>query len=79
MRTISLKLPEDLDARLTAVARKRGERRSAVIRDVLRTHLDRAGEAAVGSCLELVADLAGCVQGPSDLSFNPEHFHRYGT
>lgn len=79
MRTISLKLQEDLDSRLTAVARRRGEPRSAVIREALKTYLDATGDPAAGSCLELVADLAGCVKGPGDLSFNPKHLRGYGT
>lgn len=78
MKTISLKLPDDLDSRLTAAARRRGEPRSAVVREVLRTYLDASSESAAGSCLELVADLAGCVKGPGDLSFNPKHLQGYG-
>jgi predicted DNA-binding protein len=78
MKTISLKLQEDLDSRLTAVARRRGEPRSAVVREALRTYLDTTGDSAAESCLELVADLAGCVQGPSDLSFNPKYLREYG-
>ena len=63
MKTISLKLQEDMDARLTAVARRRGEPRSAVIREALQTYLDTRGDSVAGSCLELVADLAGCIKG----------------
>jgi predicted DNA-binding protein len=78
MKTISLKLQEDLDARLTAVARRRGEPRSALVREALETYLDATGDPAAGSCLELVADLVGCVKGPRDLSCNAEHLHGYG-
>ena len=78
MKTISLKLEEELDARLTAVARRRGEPRSALVREALRVYLDTTGDSAAGSCLELVADLAGCVKGPRDLSNNAEHLRGYG-
>ena len=78
MKTISVKLQEDVDARLTAVALRRGEPRSAVIREALKTYLDATGDAAAGSCLALVADLSGCVKGPGDLSYNPKHMRGYG-
>ncbi len=35
MKTISVKIPEDLDLKLTAVAEKRRESKSALIRDAL--------------------------------------------
>ena len=78
MTTMSLKLEEDLSARLAAVARRRGESRSAVAREALRAYLDAAGKTASPSCLELMADLAGCVSGPGDLSTNPNHMEGYG-
>jgi predicted transcriptional regulator len=78
MKTLSLKLPESLDARLTAAARRRGQSRSAVVREALEAMLgsDKAGRSE--SCLDLAADLAGCVAGPGDLSVNPEHLRGYG-
>ncbi len=37
------------------------------------------GEApAKPSFLSLAGDLAGCVEGPADLSSNPEHLHGFG-
>ncbi len=78
MTTMSLKLEEDLNARLTAVARKRGQSRSAVAREALRAYLDRKGKKASPSCLDLVGHLAGCVKGPGDLSYNEEHMRGYG-
>ena len=78
MKTISMKLPEDLEHRLAAAARRRGEPRSAIVREALRLYLDSTGNAAEGSCLELVADLAGCVKGPGDLSHNAKHLRGYG-
>jgi metal-responsive CopG/Arc/MetJ family transcriptional regulator len=78
MKTISLKLQEDLDSRLTAAARRRGQQRSAIVREALSAYLDAASEATGQSCLELVADLAGCVKGPRDLSSNAEHLRGYG-
>ena len=76
MKTLSLKVPESLYARLAAAARQRGQTRSAVVRQVLEEYLD--GGAKPGSCLELAADLLGCVKGPGDLSFNKRHLRAYG-
>lgn len=78
MKTISLRLPEPLAARLAALARKRAQTQSAVVRDLLEKSL--AGEETVppGSCLDLAADLIGCVEGPGDLSFNKKHMRGFG-
>jgi hypothetical protein len=35
-------------------------------------------ELARPSFLSLAGDLAGCVEGPADLSSNPEHLHGFG-
>jgi hypothetical protein len=78
MKTLSLKLSDDLHSRLTAAARRRGQRRSAIVREALSAYLDAAGEAAGGSCLELVAELAGCAKGPRDLSSNAKYLCGYG-
>jgi predicted DNA-binding protein len=77
VKTLCLKLPEEVAARLAALARKRGQSKSAVVRAILDQYLVR-GEAAEGSCLELAADLAGCVEGPRDLSSNPKHMRGFG-
>jgi hypothetical protein len=77
MKTMSIKLHEELDARLTAAARRRGERRSAIVREALTAYLDATGDATGPSCLDLVADLAGCIKGPRDLSSNPKYLRGY--
>ena len=78
MKTLSLKLPETLDSRLTAAARQRGQSRSAVVREALEALLSDDNAGREHSCLDLAADLAGCVIGPGDLSVNPEHWRDYG-
>jgi hypothetical protein len=37
-----------------------------------------AEEAGAPSFLSLAGDLAGCVEGPADLSSNPEHLRGFG-
>jgi Arc/MetJ-type ribon-helix-helix transcriptional regulator len=78
MKTISVKVPEDLDLKLTAVAAKRRESKSAIIRAAL-DHLVESSEASTpNSCLDLAKDLIGSVEGPSDLSYNNRHLKGYG-
>ncbi len=78
MRTVSLKLPESLHDRLAAAARKQGTSKSTVVRDALTAFLN--GETALPgtSCLELVHNLAGCLNGPRDLSTNRKHMTGFG-
>jgi predicted DNA-binding protein len=78
MKTLCLKLPEATAARLAATARKRSQSKSAVVRAILEEHLTAAETAVEGSCLELAADLAGCVAGPRDLSTHQRHLRGYG-
>ena len=78
MKTISIKLPDDLLAKIQSAAKKRGETRSAFIRESVEESLSQKKNQSTGSCFELARDLAGCVQGPPDLSTNPEHMDHYG-
>jgi len=73
MKTLSVKVPEDLDLKLTAVAAKRGKTKSSLIRAAL-DHLVKSIEGVTpNSCLDLAKDLIGSVEGPSDLSYNNKH------
>ena len=78
MKTLSFKLPESLLEKLDSIARKRCENRSTILREAIETVV--AGDAHSGndSCLDLAKDLAGCVNGPEDLSFNKRRMDGYG-
>ncbi len=78
MKTLSLKLPETLLARLAYAARERGESRSALVRDAIETFITKNNHAPKGSCLDIAKDLAGCVNGPADLSFSKKRMRGYG-
>jgi len=78
VKTVSLKLPEALDARLAAAARQRRTSKSAVVRDALETLFASRQETGRRTCLELAADLAGCVEGPGDLSVNKKYLDGFG-
>ena len=77
MSTVSLKMPEDLLSRLAAAANRRGVSRSAVVREALESYLDSNG-GGKGTASHRAADLIGSVEGPRDLSHNPEHLKSFG-
>ena len=78
MKTITVKVPEELDAELTALAARRKESKSALIRMALEQIVVTDGKTATGSSLDLIRDQVGCVEGLRDLSSNKDHFKGYG-
>ncbi len=78
MKTIALKLSEELLARIENAARRRGETRSSVMRGALEQFFAEQSLETGPSCLDHARDLAGSVQGPPDLSTNPAHLDEYG-
>lgn len=74
MRTVSFKLPEDLDDALNDLARTRRASRSALVREAI----EALAKGKRRSVAALAGDLAGSVEGPSDLATNPEHMRGYG-
>ncbi|MGH8701917.1 MAG: ribbon-helix-helix protein, CopG family, partial [Burkholderiales bacterium] len=62
MKVLSLKVPEQLDRKLAAVVKRRGTRKSAVVREALERYVDESREIRKGSFLELAGDLVGCVK-----------------
>ena len=78
MRTISLKLPEDLVADLQREAKARRVTMSALMRESLEAALRRSARRAA-SCYDLARDLAGTVKGlPRDLASNPKNMEGFG-
>jgi predicted DNA-binding protein len=77
MKTISLKLPDDVDARLEARAKAIGTSKSALTREALAKYFDGKRGSEV-SCLDLVRDLVGRAKGPGDLASNKKHLRGYG-
>lgn len=78
MKTLSLKLPEELDIRIGAIARQRGSSKSAVVRSALEAYLAGKAPPFSGSALDLAGDLVGALNGPGDLSYHQEHMRGYG-
>ncbi len=78
MRTISLKLPDDLLALLEKEATARRVSKSLLIRDSLKRSLARNPSGAA-SCYDLARDLAGSVKGlPRDLATNARYMKGFG-
>jgi predicted DNA-binding protein len=76
VRTISIKLPDDLLARLESEAKARRVTRSLLIRESLLRKESRAGEP---SCYDLARDLAGVVKGlPRNLVEDPKYMEGFG-
>jgi len=78
MRTISVKLPDDLLAQLAKEAKARRVTKSALVRDSLEKGLHGQPAGAV-SCYDLARDLAGKLKGlPRDLADNPKYMDGFG-
>jgi predicted transcriptional regulator len=79
MRTISLKLPDDLLAELVREAKARRVTKSALVRESLETELRRRPQRRSASCFDLARDLAGSLKGlPHDLAHNPKYLDGFG-
>ena len=79
MRTISLKLPARLHAKLARTAKQRKQSKSDVARAALEHFLNEADAVPPRSLHEALRPWIGCVAGPGDLSTNPKHMQDFGT
>ena len=80
MKTISLKLPAGLHAKLERAARQNKQSKSDIVRSALEHFLNGQppkSRRAI-SALELAGDLVGCAEGPGDLSTNPKYMEGFG-
>lgn len=79
MRTISLKLPDDLLAELEREAETRRITKSVLVRESLEAALRGRPSRGAASCYDLARDLAGTVKGlPRDLAHNPKYMEGFG-
>jgi len=74
MRTVSFKLPVELDEALDNLARERGTTRSELVRDAI----DALAKGKRRSVTAAVDELGLAVDGPTDLSTNRKHLAGYG-
>ena len=79
MNTLSLNLPEQLDAQLTEVAEERGTSKVELIYEAVKEYLSLRQPPPPDSFAALAADVIGCAKGgPPDLSTNKKHMEGYG-
>lgn len=78
MKTLSLKLSDEVDARISAMAKRLQSNKSEIVRNALDAYLARETATQKGSVLELAGDLVGSLEGPTNLSHNEEHMRGYG-
>ena len=78
MKTLTVKVSDDLNLKLAAAAAKRGESKSDLIRTALESIVNANEAIITNSCLDLAKDIVGSVEGPSDLSHNKKHLKGYG-
>lgn len=75
MKTISVKLPEALARWLERESATRRRSRSDIVREALESRRLGSGEPTMA---DVLADLAGTIDGPRDLSTNPRHLDGLG-
>ena len=79
MRTISVKLPDDLLAQLGRAAKTRRVTKSWLVRESLEKGLYEHPPDGAVSCYDLARDHAGAVKGlPKDLADNPKYMEGFG-
>lgn len=83
MNTLTIKIPEGLDAALTEASARAQLSKSELVRRAVTAYLvpgrDEAGPALPPSALALAGDLVGCFEGgPADLASNPRHMADFG-
>jgi len=79
MTPVTIRLPSALDAKIAAIAQRRGACKSEVIREALDRFVATEQEAQPGSLLEALEDFAGTCDDPPDLSTNPEYLQDFGS
>lgn len=79
MRTISLKLPDDLLAQLESEAKARRVTKSWLVRESLERALRQQAPGGAVSCYDLARDLAGTMKGlPEDLADSSRYMGGFG-
>ena len=79
VKTITCKLPENLDAELETAAREEGLSKSQVVRKALEDRIRRNRAKRSPRAFDLVKDLSGSVKGPADLLTNPRCMDDFGA
>jgi hypothetical protein len=78
MKSVSFKLPDSLHRRLTKAAKERRVHQSEILRTALETYLGQPNGRERLTMRDLIGDLIGKFEGPSDLSTNPKYMEGFG-
>lgn len=82
MTTLTLKLPKALDEQLATVAKHRRSSKTALVRQAIEAflaqHTPPEPPTTTLTVGDLVGHLAGCLEGPPDLSTNKKYFEGFG-
>lgn len=80
MQTMTVKLPDEVAARLEEHAKRLGVSKSSIVRESLDSDLREPATVEEGaSAYDLMKDGFGCVNsGIGDLSTNPKHMEGFG-
>ena len=78
MKAISIKLPDPLFHDLAQRAKSNASTQSEIIRSALVAYLQRDAEPSTASCAERASRWIGMMDGPADLSTNPDHLQGFG-
>lgn len=78
VKTLVLRIPDELETQLEALASRRGQTKSAIAREVLSKGIRRRRETNL-SAFDLMRDQIGIIKtGIGDLASNPKHMKGFG-
>jgi hypothetical protein len=78
MDTLTLKIPKVLKTKLSRYAEQKGLSRSEIVRKALLDFFSEGDVRLNGAFIDYSEDLAGSVEGPSELSTNKKYLDGYG-
>jgi metal-responsive CopG/Arc/MetJ family transcriptional regulator len=79
MKTISLKLSDQLHDRVVRAAKDKKTTKSEILRIAVENYLAQRNGQKRLTMRDLIGDLAGCLKGgPPDLATNPRHMEGFG-
>ncbi len=78
MDTLTLKVPDIIKKKLNMFAEKKGLSQSEIVRSALLEYFSQDDLDKEGTFFYLAKDLAGSLNGPSDLSTNKNYLDEYG-
>ena len=79
MDTLTFKVPEIIKEKLNTYAREKGLSRSEILRNALVAYFSNDDQIGEGSFFDFSKDIAGSINGVSDLSINKDYLNGYGS